>query len=204
MLTALSHASSALVTTYILRQIDHQGKRSNSIYERVIFKQGGLSLPGEKFDGTRLNAFLTKVTSRAASFGISNVLTADNKLITEKYAEVKIEQVRLHAQTYQDLQGRDAQNTEILYYFILASSTEEVLTKVTADADSYRLEGNGTKAVNFLLFLKRVIDETYSNTLANAQMARENLSNLHEFMRGDPKKDITKINIYANEQQKEL
>ena len=104
----------------------------------------------------------------------------------------------------QTAHGRGSQNSEILYNFLLASISEEVLAKVNKVKDGFVLVINDEKINDGVFFLKSIIDKTYSNSLSSAEAARKNLSSLDSHFLRDPKSNITKLNEHVMKSIKEL
>jgi hypothetical protein len=58
------------------------------------------------------------------------ILTIKGKLLTKQFAELTMDEVRAHAQKYQDKSSREAQNSEMLIQCLKASITRTVYNKV--------------------------------------------------------------------------
>ena len=59
------------------------------------------------------------------------------KLLTQQFAEITMDEVRAHAQLYQDRGTRDTQNAEMLIQCLKASITRSVYNKVYLQMDKY-------------------------------------------------------------------
>ena len=59
-----------------------------------IHKNGSKALPGDAYDGTKLQIWLGKVETRARSLGMHNILTYNGALRTRRYGEITKEDVR--------------------------------------------------------------------------------------------------------------
>ena len=175
-----------------------------------LHKSGSAALPGDKYDGKGyLQSWLNKVESRAVSFGMLPILTVDGQLLTRRFGEITKEQVTATVLAYQNARGRNAQNSEILYNCLVASITDEVLARVNVEQDRFEIEVQidavQVERVNDgVLFLKAIIDSTYTNTRSNATQARENLSSLDSYMAKLPKSDVTKFNQHVKENTRDL
>jgi len=56
-------------------------------------------------------------------------MTIKGKLLTQQFADISMEEVREHAQVYQDRAARDAQNAEMLIQCLKASISRKVYNK---------------------------------------------------------------------------
>jgi len=173
-------------------------------------KNGSKALPGDAYDGTKMHMWLNKVESRAISLGMTRILTFDNELLTRRYGEITKEQVRTAALEYQAAQGRDAQNSSILFNFLDASITDTVRARVNTDPGRFILPvpgpvpGTLVNVNDGVCYLKTIIDYTYTNTLSTAAAARYALFSLDAYMAKLQKNDITKFNDYVKDQLHEL
>ena len=89
-----------------------------------------------KFDGTleKFIAFLASITSRARQFGWNSILTIpvamDTRELQSDYGRISMAEINGHAATYTGTQTRAAQNSEMLYDFLMNSVTTEFTTKL--------------------------------------------------------------------------
>jgi hypothetical protein len=176
-----------------------------------LHKNGSKALPGDAYDGTKLQIWLGKVETRARSLGMENILTYNGALLTRRYGEITKEEVRNAAMMYHAARGRDAQNASIMFNFLSASITDTILAKVNTEPERYVLQIPVPNQVNQFTTvndgtcaLKAIIDHTYTNTLSCATAAREALSSLDTYMSKLPKSDIEKMNQYVREKVNEL
>jgi len=103
-----------------------------------LHKSGSAALPGDRYDGKgSLQSWLSKVESRARSFGMLPILTINGNLLTRQYGEISREQAHQAALVYQAQLGRDAQNSEILYNCLVASVNDDV-TNTLSNATTAR------------------------------------------------------------------
>ena len=180
----------------------------NDRKDTEIYKNGSAALSGDPFDGTNLTIWLGKVESRARSLGMLPILTIGGHLMTQRYADMTKEQVCLAALAYQNQQGRNAQNASILYNFLLASITDEILAKVNTEPDRYVLPigvaPNIVMVNDGTCLLKSIIDHSITNSRSSASAARTALSSLDVYIAGLPDSDITKANLYIKGKLNEL
>jgi hypothetical protein len=86
---------------------------------------------------------------------------------------------------YQAANDRRTQNSAMLYQCLCKSITSKLHAKVSVNPACYYLTIPGptpqdpvTRCRDGIFFLKAIIDETYTNTLNNAAVARSNLATL--------------------------
>jgi hypothetical protein len=129
------------------------------------------------------------------------ILTIKGKLLTQQFAEITMDEVRAHAQLYQDRGTRDAQNAEMLIQCLKASITRSVYNKVYLQMDKYTIYKKDTyEAVeDGVCFLKTIIDNYYSNTRSSTKQIRKQLAHLNHYMRNVAKGDISKLCEHTRE-----
>jgi uncharacterized protein involved in type VI secretion and phage assembly len=103
------------------------------------------------------------------------ILTIKDKLPTQQFADISMEEVRAHAQMYQDRGTRDAQNAEMLIPCLKASISRKVYNKVYLQKEKYTIIRKNThEAVqDGVCFLKSIIDNYYSNTRSSTKQIRK-------------------------------
>jgi hypothetical protein len=74
------------------------------------------------------------------------------ELLTKQFSELTMEEVRAHAQKYQDKSSREAQNSEMLIQCLKASITRTVYNKVYLQMSKY------------IIYRKRTMEPTLTNT----------------------------------------
>ena len=112
---------------------------------------------------------------------------------------------------YQTANDRRAQNSAMLYQCLRKSITSDLHAKVSTDQTRYYLTIPGptpndpvTKRRDSICFLKAIIDETYTNTLNNAAVARSNLATLGQYMKTLDDSNIVEFNAYVKINVQEL
>ena len=75
--------------------LDYVTPQSIKFYHRAIEK-----LPGEKFNGNMLHTWLKRINDRAISCAWTSIFNIKGRLITEKYAELTLKDVKTYAQEY--------------------------------------------------------------------------------------------------------
>ncbi|MFN9983856.1 MAG: hypothetical protein ACK53Y_28275, partial [bacterium] len=79
-----------------------------------FYNKGCEKLPCEPFNGKMLMTWLVQVQDKANMFTCTSILTIKEKLLTQHFTELTMEEVKAHAQIYQDKSSREAQNAEML------------------------------------------------------------------------------------------
>jgi hypothetical protein len=150
-----------------------------------FYNKGCEKLLGEPFNGKMLMTWLVQVQDKANMFTWTSILTIKGKLLTQHFTESTMEEVKAHAQIYQDRSSREAQNAEMLIQHLKASISKPVYNKVYLQMDKYTIYRKNTfkPMQDGVCFLKTFIDNYHSNTSSSAKLIRKQLSNsqlLHE------------------------
>jgi len=160
----------------------------------TVFNNGCAALKGDKYNGTKLKLFLTKLQSKAGQFNWNalGMLTYGPRALNllNQYGEITMAQVRAQAEINKPLLDHRCRNSAMMFQCINASISTEVLAKVSTDPTRYRIQlptvpaqGNqpavpAEEVEDGPCFLKAIIDDTYANTATNVALARRNLANL--------------------------
>jgi hypothetical protein len=91
-----------------------------------FYNKGCEKLPGDPFNGKMLLTWLVQVQDKANMLIWTPILTAKGKLLTQHSTEETMEDVKAHAQIYQDKASREAQNAEMLIQCLKASISRTV------------------------------------------------------------------------------
>jgi hypothetical protein len=102
------------------------------------------------------------------------------------------------------MDNRDDQDSDMIYNCLRKSITDAVFAQVTMEPERYTFEINGEKLVDGPCFLAAIIDQTYTNTLANTEATRKNLSSLAEYMESLPDSNVEQFNAYIKVQLETL
>jgi len=100
-----------------------------------FYNKGCEKLSGEPFNGKMLLTWLVQVQDKANMFTWTPIQTIKGKLLTQHYTEITIDDIRAHAQVYQDRASREAQNAEMLIQCLKASISRAVYNKVYLQRD---------------------------------------------------------------------
>lgn len=185
--------------------LNYQEKRDADTYYK-----GCLPLEGDPYDGTKLKDFLARLQAKASQFGWDQILTIQNRNLLDDYGVITREDVLQHARGYQALNDRRAQNSDMLYHCTRTSITSAIRERVNTDTSRFQIRfrptPNDPEVIRFdgVCYLKAIIDETYTNTLSNASVARDNLSSLDKYMKELQDSNVTNFHLYVKENLQDL
>ena len=171
-----------------------------------FYNKGCEKLPGEQFNGKLLITWLVQIQDKASMFTWLPILTIKGKLLTQQFAELTMEEVVAHAQTYQDKASREAQNAQMLITCLKASITRSVYNKVYLQMDKYIIYRKNTlePVEDGVCFLKTIIDNYHSNTRSSTKQIRKQLAQLNYYMRNVAKGDVSKLCEHTRQLMYEL
>jgi hypothetical protein len=171
-----------------------------------FYNKGCEKLPVKAFNGKLLLAWLIQVHDKAKMFTWTPILTIKGKLLTKQFSELTMEEVRTHAQRYQDKSSREAQNSEMLIQCLKASITRTVYNKVYLQMSKYIIYRKRTMEPieDGVCFLKTIIDNYHSNTRSSTKQIRKQLAQLHYYMKNVVKGDVAKLCEHTRELTYEL
>jgi hypothetical protein len=171
-----------------------------------FYNKGCEKLSGETFNGKMLLTWLVQVQDKANMFTWTPILTIKRKLLTQHYTEITMEDVRAHAQVYQDRASREAQNAEMLIQCLKASISRAVYNKVYLQRDRYTIhrKHTGEPVQDGVCFLKTIIDNYHSNTRSMTKQIRKQLASLNLYMKNVAKGDVKKLCQHTRELLYEL
>jgi hypothetical protein len=170
--------------------LDYTTTQSIKFYNKGVEK-----LPGEAFNGKLLLTWLIQVQGKANMFTWISILTIKGKPLTQNFTKITMEEVRAHAQAYQDRSSREAQNSEMLIQCLKASITRTVYNKIYLQREKYIILRKNTleQVEDGVCFLKSIIDNYHSNTRSSTKQIRKQLAALNHYMRNVAKGDVSKI-----------
>ena len=123
--------------------------------------------------------FLAGITSRARQFGWNLILTipaaTDTRELQSDYGRISMTKINGHAATYTGSQTRAAQNSKMLYHFLMNLVTMEFTTKLVLYQEEYTMNGAPIGACLF----KKIIPLMYIDTMATASHIHETLMDMH-------------------------
>jgi hypothetical protein len=136
----------------------------------------------DKFDlkEDHLRVFIETVKEHVRTYNWMTIVTipddnaVDRNLITN-YGQLTLANVNAHAIGYMTLQTRDAQNSMLLYKYLLNSLTEDAKLVMVTMAHQYHANNMPSGP----LFLKSIIGRASIDTKAKILLLRESVSHLH-------------------------
>jgi hypothetical protein len=181
--------------------LDYTTTQSIKFYNKGVEK-----LPGEAFNGKLLLTWLIQVQDKANMFTWTSILTINGKPLTQNFTKISMEEVRAHAQAYQDRSSRDAQNSEMIIQCLKASITRTAYNKVYLQREKYIILRKNTleQVEDGICFLKTIIDNYHSNTRSSTKQIRKQLATLNHYMRMVAKGDVSKLCEHTRELMFEL
>ncbi len=92
---------------------------------------------------------------------MSGTATINGRPLTQNFTKITMEEVRAHAQVYQDRSLREAQNSEMLIQCLKASFTRTVYNKIYLQKEKYIILRKNTieQVEDGICFLKTIIDK---------------------------------------------
>ena len=157
--------------------LDYTDSESAKIYYKAI------SPLETKFDGKpdHISVFLASVANRAHRFGWNNILTIPvgnniNKNLVKQYASVTMTQVTARANQYIGQETRDAQNSDMLYNFLIESLTEDFKEQVLLFVDDFTIND----VPDGICLLKQIIVLTYIDNRATTAHIRDTLIDMSD------------------------
>jgi hypothetical protein len=181
--------------------LDYSAIQSIKFYNKGVEK-----LPGEAFNGKLLLTWLIQVQDKANMFTWTSILTINGRPLTQNSTKITMEEVRAHAQVYQDRSLREAQNSEMLIQCLKASITRTVYNKIYLQREKYIILRKNTneQVEDGVCFLKTIIDNYHSNTRSSTKQIRKQLAKLNHYMRNVAKGDVSKLCEHTRELMFEL
>jgi hypothetical protein len=137
-----------------------------------------------------LQQFLADVQERADEMGwnetiMTVVINADEpnerqENLIDNYGNITLDQVVTSELQYIEEQGRERQDSYMLYKCLVASLTVEARRKVSLWSAQYRIGDNNV--CSGMAFLKIIIRESHLDTNATTNQIRTKLSNLDQYI----------------------
>ncbi len=155
-----------------------------------------------------MHIFLKNVKERGQTFGWQAIINVpkdgSTKSIIDQYGLLELADIRDHASTYENENGRNAQNASQMYNFLYASMSDEAKLMVLSDVAEYSITtADGTQICNGPCFLKVIIRNTTVDTRSTVFHLRENLNQLEAKIL-EISYDIEAFNMYVTSQVEQL
>ena len=167
----------------------------------------------EKFDGqpNKIRLFLAHVDDRAQQFNLQSILTIPVGLpptsynLVRNYGQMSLQDVQAKALTYVGIQGREAQDSYMLYNFHIESLTDSFKAQVLLYEQDYTITPMGGQPAmkGGPTLLKWLIILTYIDNRATTAHIRETLIDMM-YQLTQLQGDITAFNDWVREQVRQL
>jgi hypothetical protein len=153
--------------------LDYTSPTTIKLYNKAIE-----AVKGEAFDGKYLYSWLARVHDKARAYSWLSILTINGKILTKSYADISMEEVRQHAQKYQNKARRGAQNAEQMLTCLQASITRTVYNRVQQLSQKFTLirEPEKEEIWDGVCYLKVIIDSYHVNTRSSTAQIRKRLA----------------------------
>ncbi len=178
--------------------------------DRDYYKLATEKLEGDPYDGKNLSLFLKKLEGKAQQYNWLTLMTYPigdppvYKCLLKSYGEVTRADVIQKTRRYLGTDNREDQDSDMIFNCLRKSVMDNVYAQVTTEPERYMFTIDGEELVDGPCFLAAIIDQTYTNTLANTEAARENLSSLAEYMESLPDSNVEQFNAYVKVQLETL
>ena len=195
------------------RHNDHVLDWTNPAQTKQYYKATSPLDSTEKFNGqsNKIRLFLAHVEDRAQQFNWQSILTipvglppTSYNLICD-YGRMSLQDVKAKALTYVGIQGREAQDSYMLYNFLIESLTDSFKVQMLLYEQDYTITPMGGQPAmkDGPTLLKRLIMLTYIHNRATTAHIREMLIDMASqltHLQGD----ITSFNDWVQEQVRQL
>jgi hypothetical protein len=168
--------------------------------ELKIFRASTTGM-SDKFDlkEEHLRVFLETVKEHVRTYNWETIITvpdgnAVNRNLITNYGQLTLDNVTAHAINYVNQQNRDAQNSMLLYKYLLDSLTEEAKLIMVTMANQYHHNDLPVGA----LFLKSIIGRSSIDTKAKVLLLRESVSHLYMKM-GELRGNVREFNQHVSD-----
>jgi hypothetical protein len=164
-----------------------------------LYNKATEAVKGDAFDGKYLYSWLARVHDKARAYSWLTILTINGKVLTKSYADITIDEVRRHAQIYQNEARRGAQNAEQLLLCLQASISRSVYNRVHQLEKKYTItrEPEKEEIWDGVCYLKFLIDCYHVNTRSSTAQIWKRLSQLPAYMRNVAKGGVQQLCIHT-------
>ena len=167
----------------------------------------------KKFDRqpNKIRLFLAHVEDRAQQFNWQSILTILVSLppmsynLVRNYGRMSLQDVQAKTLTYVGMQGHEAQDSYMLYNFLIESLTDSLKAQVLLYEQDYTITPLGGQPAmkDGPTLLKRIIMLTYIDNRATTAHIRETLIDM-TYQLTNLQGDITSFNDWVREQVRQL
>jgi hypothetical protein len=159
-----------------------------------------------KFDlkEDNLMVFIECIKERCRIYNWTEVVTVpdsdgEERDVLDSYGLVTIEDCQAHAEQYINEETRQAQNSMMLYQYIINSLSDQAKIIVYANPDLYTIDGQPSG----ICLLKVIIGKSTIDTIATIDLLQNSLQNLEQKMI-DVKSNIKEFNLYVTQKRSAL
>lgn len=166
--------------------------------DRKLFK-AAINGMDTKFElqASDLQVFLSKVAMHAQIYNFKDILTIGGKNLIENYGDIKMADIATAAAAYVAQQNRNAQNSVMLYHYLVDSLSEAAKSEIMATPEAYTVTvGNTNYECVGATFLKAIIQKAYVDTKATVTSIRHALARLDHKME-ELNSDVKAFNDYV-------
>lgn len=166
--------------------------------DRKLFKAAITGMDAKfELQASDLQVFLSKVAMHAQIYNFNDILKIGNKNIIENYGDIKMTEIATQAATYVGQQNRNAQNSVMLYHYLVNSLSETAKSEIMATPEVYKVTAaNVDYTAVGATFLKAIIQKAYVDTKATVTSIRHALARLDHKME-ELNSDIKAFNDYV-------
>ena len=192
---------------------DHILDSTNPAHTKQYYKAMSPLDSTKKFDGqpNKIRLFLAHVEDRAQQFNWQSILTIPVGLpptsynLVHNYGRMSLQDVQAKALTYVGMQGREAQDSYMLYNFLIKSLTDSFKAQVLLYKQDYTITPMGGQPAmkDRPTLLKRLIMLTYIDNRATTAHIRETLIDM-TYQLTNLQGYITSFNDWVREQVHQL
>jgi hypothetical protein len=174
--------------------LDYTSPTTIKLYNKAIE-----AVKGEAFDGKYLYSWLARVHDKARAYSWLSILTINGRILTKSYADISMDEVRQHAQRYQNEARRGAQNAEQMLTCLQASISRTVYNRVQQLTQKFTIirEPEKEEIWDGVCYLKVIIDSYHVNTRSSTAQIRKRLAQLPMYMKQVAKGDVQNLCIHT-------
>jgi hypothetical protein len=148
--------------------------------------------------------FIECIKERFRIYNWTSVVTVpdaegEDREVLESYGLVTLEDCQAHAEQYINEETRQAQNSMMLYQYIINSLSDQAKIIVYANPDLYTIDGQPSG----ICLLKVIIGKSTIDTIATIDLLQNSLQNLEQKMI-DLKSNIKEFNLYVTQKRSAL
>jgi hypothetical protein len=148
-----------------------------------------------------MRVFLGNIKEHVRTYNWQEIVTipdgnAVNRNLVTNYGQLTLANINIHAIAYIDTQTRNAQNSMMLYLYLLNSLTEDAKLVMITMETQYHAGANNLPVGP--LFLKSIVGRASIDTRAKISLLRESVSHLYMKMI-ELKGNVREFNQYVSE-----